>query len=1112
MIAPTSHDRTDTTRWGYKLHDGGSSYGLDVLATQGGLSVNEKRMSVVIPFADGHRRDGVGDLLEVGGIDTSRHITNPLFLFDHGKTVTLPVAQCQDPDTSQYTVILNPVAKVATAEPFFYQGKGLPGVDRQREYDHALFCQQLFDLIRQRFIRAGSIGYQVIKAMDLAPDYEKGLPKGLHLLKTLMLECSAVVLPCNQDTVSKMLALPKVCGKPLSPWLIKSLTPYAPPRKAQLGYDKKAFDPHQFRAMLHEAGTTEGQARGAHQIAADYLQEHRPHVGSGYQQLATQYPEYASIYGDPQEPHIEHDHPITTYYDQTHDAIVGSSGQTTDELHRRSGEILTRWQHDQSNAHELPEADQINAIWNGARRVNRELAQRGGWYQGVQQPSQQAGKAVDLKTLRQKWRTPVPHGDLSKTDIPPARWKPGAGAIKGQKALGGFDPGTLRAMLEQISHEYVGGMDFPDVAHVAADYAEELGLGAGYEQLASKYPHEFRAFFVGDTIRTGESGSPRGDTPTRGLRLPPDSHPVTQYYHRTVDNLMQAAGVKPTTGQASKENPHTHQGAHGLSQFLAHRAMRAVGDRQGFRSPEASRALRQRYAVRPKPVGPNLPPALTKSPSDPGPTTQTGGGQKIMSTNATRTKALPPRAAVVPPGTNGAPPNPAAGAMSPTSGPPPDAAPPDPAAGAPDAQPGAPPTDQGAMGAPTQEKYSAQAVRKLHRDALVLLQDYAEIEQMNEHPEIGAHIRGKLQSLVQELDQMEALFAQHHGDLPPLEGAGELPPMPPMDENAQTPPPGAEGAEDGAPPGPEGEVEGEMDTMDDEGVPAPGAPSPEDKEPTAEEAVEGMDKVKEEKEAKKKAKGDDGPPGKKGVKALRLRWRGKATCPDCKKIYCTCNGSKSHKPPEEEDNASLQDPDGEDAFDLDDRDRNTVQGATGFLEKLGEHQGDWPDDHLRFNAFHFHKLLSDLSGEDGGDSGGDTKAAPTVGPSGAPGTPVNPSSASAAITGLARAISGKTMHPHRKACHEAGAYLKRMVDAQDFGEDQRSLAKMHATALKDLVSVSEDAEGGKEETAASAHVGEMDQKAVPDGLEVALRKSLLEQAESTEALAKALAGLTEIVA
>lgn len=228
-ILETRHKRLDG--FSYKLN-GDRQYGLDVVMS-GDLDLDEGTMSVVIPFADGNARDGVGDLLEVGGIRTERHQQNPIVLFDHGKQVSLPIGLAEDPATGEYTVRIDPVVQRASAKAFFYQGKGGLGGE---DYDHALFCEQLFDLMAQRYIRAGSIGYQVVKALKLSPDYERGTPEGLHLLVTLMLECSAVVLPANQDTVRKALSLPKVCGKPLSPMLVKSLSAYAPEVPTIVGF------------------------------------------------------------------------------------------------------------------------------------------------------------------------------------------------------------------------------------------------------------------------------------------------------------------------------------------------------------------------------------------------------------------------------------------------------------------------------------------------------------------------------------------------------------------------------------------------------------------------------------------------------------------------------------------------------------------------------------------------------------------------------------------------------------------------------------------------------------------------------------------------------------
>lgn len=230
-------------RYAYELNAPGQ-FGLDVIGSTE-PEVDESTMSFLLPFADGHRRDGVGDLLEVGGIDCSRHRLNPISLFDHGKQLSLPIGLCEDPQTKQYTVSIDPVAKTATARVFVYQGTPgasalkVTGTDGVTPYDHALFCQQLFDLWAKKYIRAGSIGYQVKAARELSPDYETGTPKGLHLLNVLMLEASAVVLPANADTVSKCLSLASVCGKPLSPYLRKSLEPYAGEKKVMLGYEER---------------------------------------------------------------------------------------------------------------------------------------------------------------------------------------------------------------------------------------------------------------------------------------------------------------------------------------------------------------------------------------------------------------------------------------------------------------------------------------------------------------------------------------------------------------------------------------------------------------------------------------------------------------------------------------------------------------------------------------------------------------------------------------------------------------------------------------------------------------------------------------------------------
>lgn len=234
--------------WSYKFNQTGNQFGLDI-AIVDGLDICEKEMSAWIPYADGNSRDGVGDLLEVGGIDIARHRINPIGLFDHGKQVTLPIGLSEDPESSQYMNEIDVQSQKARAKCWFYQGKGIPGLDKKDDYDHAIFTSQLFDLLAKKYVRGGSIGYQIKSAERLAPDYDRGTPQGMHLKEVLMLEFSVVVMPANKDTVrtnnTKDLweALDpsyRCCGRRLSPVLCKSLSAAAPPRKAHLFLDRKS--------------------------------------------------------------------------------------------------------------------------------------------------------------------------------------------------------------------------------------------------------------------------------------------------------------------------------------------------------------------------------------------------------------------------------------------------------------------------------------------------------------------------------------------------------------------------------------------------------------------------------------------------------------------------------------------------------------------------------------------------------------------------------------------------------------------------------------------------------------------------------------------------------
>ena len=274
------------------------------------------------------------------------------------------------------------------------------------------------------------------------------------------------------------------------------------------------------------------------------------------------------------------------------------------------------------------------------------------------------------------------------------------------------------------------------------------------------------------------------------------------------------------------------------------------------------------------------------------------------------------------------------------------------------------------------EPYSAQVLRRMHKDASILLEEYDEMAGPLEHDKIKGHLQEKLEALVSELEEIEDLFGKHHEDLPELEGAGTE----------------------------------EKDLEEDDGVPKDESEddSREEKEPTPEEAMEGMEKEEKKKQEKslrnghvkslrRRIKGMDGDDDEEQEKALKFYRRAKGLCPTCGKSPCICGKSlrkskkdygieDSHEPGEE----ALRE-EGK-AFDAnDDHSGDTAKipgeeghvpgyeefhekslpghhvkaanGAAGFLEQVPTTQ-DWTDEH-RMEAYHHSKSLGSAVEEAG---------------------------------------------------------------------------------------------------------------------------------------------------
>jgi phage head maturation protease len=162
-------------------------------------SYDEEEFSITFPFAASHGRDRGGDFLEVGGIDTANHRRNPVVFLDHGKNFQLPIGKTED-RRGNYTVTIDRGRGLAVATVFLSR--------------HLPEARQVFQLWKEGILRAGSIGYRPVRATRLPRDPEHGLPEGLHLQRTGLLEPSIVGLPMNADTVRKVLD-----GRQLSPAL-----------------------------------------------------------------------------------------------------------------------------------------------------------------------------------------------------------------------------------------------------------------------------------------------------------------------------------------------------------------------------------------------------------------------------------------------------------------------------------------------------------------------------------------------------------------------------------------------------------------------------------------------------------------------------------------------------------------------------------------------------------------------------------------------------------------------------------------------------------------------------------------------------------------------------
>lgn len=897
-------ERLDS-RYAYKL--GGQQFGMDFALTDDVPPPDERKMCCHIVYADGSRRDGVGDLIEIGGIDLSRHRQNPIHLFDHGKHVQLPIGKVEDPETGQYTGVLDPLAKTGTDLVFFYQKEaGLPEQPGVKAYDHAVFCAQVFDLLAKKYIRAGSIGYLVKAARELYADYETGTPKGQHLLQTLKLESSTVVLPANGDTVRKMLAMPRVADMPLSAYLVKALTPYAPAKKAVVvgGFESKAQDagppyridvtstsgamPQQWGVLDREGVMVAGPFASRLTAEQEAERRNREAGGQGTKALIAKYKARA--------------------FGATPSDEVSGPPQAGDTVIARGAILDTRWQPDgrpAGHTHVAKAGDRLRVleVLGDGRLVVQNVSTTVQGRVALSDVRQQV-TAAQRQAFRERpgASKPLPPGGKGMKGL-----EPGSRCVvaptynwngKPYKSPGGGGPGKItyrhstRDGTEMASVELDDGRIISNIPLSALSEGKSL---AGTKSLRHKYRpvkglvrrlkrgrpgHAYLhvaekdlAALKAEAERKGLKLSRAGETAgLEKVRLAGDDaqiDAVAKMFGKS-KALENAVKIKSWDGRSVVVEPNYMNNGWVVTRHVPGQTelFETMGGK--FRTAAAAEkwAREQGYHI-----------------------VKTTESKSLTGTQGTKSM----------------------------------------------------PTDN----EPAQEPHGARMLRQVHSDYSMLMKDYDDLMGPLEHDGVRKHFEGLLSNKAKALDDTEKLWGKHYKDLPPLEGMEDGEEKDLTEDEAEDI--GDDLVEETADTEPEAK---DADSIDDAAVAGAGADNEE--EPDADEVVEGM-------QSKSLAA---------RRKAWRRKGAcpecGKEDCACGKSL----NGKAKKKDLTEDEAAAVADdlatettdteaePAGEKA--LEPHELDAVGQAAGFLGEAAAGQ-EWGEEQ-RMHSFHYHKTLEGIGG------------------------------------------------------------------------------------------------------------------------------------------------------
>ncbi len=175
--------------------------------------IDTRRMSVgcVVSTEDPDREN---DVIVTAGIDTSLHQKNPCVLLNHGLGAQdMPVAQAQDPE-GRYTVVAQP--RMLRAVSWF--------TNSVQE------SEQVFHLITSGLLRGVSIGFNALEG-----ERRRGPGgDGLLITRSEMFEYSHAPVGVNPYALADATVGKSICGKMVSPKILKALSPYLPRLKEQV--------------------------------------------------------------------------------------------------------------------------------------------------------------------------------------------------------------------------------------------------------------------------------------------------------------------------------------------------------------------------------------------------------------------------------------------------------------------------------------------------------------------------------------------------------------------------------------------------------------------------------------------------------------------------------------------------------------------------------------------------------------------------------------------------------------------------------------------------------------------------------------------------------------